>query len=151
MSSKGNSEVEVEVINPSKGLVTRVPSDQPTARKMSNAWTIAQNVRFDDGVIRNAPGYQDIEMLEVPSTPILGIFQEELLQSDRPPFKNPIIITEDKIYWVQRSVYTPPDILALDIRSEESVPSPVIVSAANGNIVPSSIASAESVPNPTIT
>ncbi len=43
---------EVVIRAPTLGLVTRVPGDQPDVR----AATAASNVRFDDGVIRNAPG-----------------------------------------------------------------------------------------------
>lgn len=43
---------EVIIRAPTLGLVTRVPGDQPDPR----AATVASNVRFDDGVIRNAPG-----------------------------------------------------------------------------------------------
>lgn len=43
---------EVIIRAPTLGLVTRVPGDQPDPR----AATQASNVRFDDGVIRNAPG-----------------------------------------------------------------------------------------------
>lgn len=151
MSARNPGGAEIRVSNPSKGLVTRIPSDQPPERKIPSAWVVAQNVRFDDGVIRNAPGYEDIEMLPTPTTPILGIFQEQLIESDKPPFKNPIIITGDKIYWVQRGVYTPPDIMTVGIPSEESFGSLVVVSATNGYIVPSGISSSESVSNVTIT
>lgn len=151
MSARNPNGADIKVSNPSKGLVTRIPSDQPSERKIPNAWVEASNVRFDDGVIRNAPGYEDILMLPIPETPILGIFQEQLLQADQPPFKNPIIITGDKIYWVQRATYTSPDILVLDIPSEESVSDIVVVAVGNGYIVPSSITSLESVPSITIT
>lgn len=43
---------EIVIKAPTLGLVTRVPGDQPDPR----AATVASNVRFDDGVIRNAPG-----------------------------------------------------------------------------------------------
>lgn len=63
--------VSVKVKSPSKGLVTRWPSETAdrfystppdlatlqTGMALQRSWTVAQNVRFEDGVITAAPGY----------------------------------------------------------------------------------------------
>src|SRR5437899_3239794 len=52
--------VSVKVKAPSRGLVTRWPSETADACNSSpdnRVWTVAQNVRFEDGVIAAAPGY----------------------------------------------------------------------------------------------
>lgn len=57
----GNFEIEINA--PTLGLITRIPANQPDAR----AFTRASNIRFDDGVARNAPGYSRLV-----TTPPLG-------------------------------------------------------------------------------
>lgn len=48
----GAGRFEVTIKSPTLGLVTRIPADQPDPRYAA----AASNVRFDDGVVRNAPG-----------------------------------------------------------------------------------------------
>lgn len=60
--------ISVRIRAPSRGLVTRYPSesaDQFRAGDYERTSVVAQNVRYEDGVIRNSPGYSTAE-LKVP-------------------------------------------------------------------------------------
>lgn len=63
--------LQLKVKAPSRGLVTRLPSDiaddfhptTPTAAgDAQRVCAVAQNVRFEDGVICNAPGYEKVAL-----------------------------------------------------------------------------------------
>lgn len=72
----GNFEVVIKA--PTLGLVTRIPSDQPDAR----AFTRATNVRFDDGVARNGPGYAALSTTPPLPEPAVLVHQANLFFFD---------------------------------------------------------------------
>jgi hypothetical protein len=51
--------VEVDVKNPSRGLVTALPTDM-AQKRAERVVVVADNVRAENGVLRNAPGYEKI-------------------------------------------------------------------------------------------
>jgi hypothetical protein len=66
--------LSVRVRNPSRGLVTRLPSDEADQMRPGDtdrAFIDANNVRFEDGVTRAAPGYSKVI---IGSDLITGIF-----------------------------------------------------------------------------
>lgn len=69
---------EIVIKSPTLGLMTRVPADQPDPRYAA----MASNVRFDDGVIRNAPGCSPLITNPVLDTPANLIFQCSVAPSD---------------------------------------------------------------------
>jgi hypothetical protein len=82
---------EIKVAAPTLGLITRVASDEPDPR----AATVASNVRFEKGVVKNAKGFVSVSLNEPLDSPVNLIFQTQ--------FYNPasdvgIIGTARKIY-----------------------------------------------------
>ena len=65
----GLGRFEVTIKAPTLGLMTRIPSDQPDPRYAA----AASNVRFDDGVVRNAPGCAAV-IGPTPDSPVNLIF-----------------------------------------------------------------------------
>src|SRR5579863_6552206 len=78
--------ISVKVRAPSRGLVTRLPGESAdllpskgdvaipstllSLGSMQRAASTASNVRYDNGVVRNAPGYQ---VIQVTSSILTGI------------------------------------------------------------------------------
>jgi hypothetical protein len=118
---RGRNAISVEVVSPSKGLLTRIPSNQPSKVGVKGSFTVATNVRFDDGVVRNAPGFKQVKIFGELTGDVNLIVQDQLIESNFPPFKSPFLGTSDKIYWISRDVYVPPDILAYSILTAESL------------------------------
>lgn len=141
MARRANA-VEERVDNPSRGLVTRVPSDRPETAGMKGAFVEAQNMRFEDGVAKNAPGYEDILSPCTMDSPPNLIIQTPLMRNGTTTFRNPFIATEGKIYWLKRGSYTvgTGSILVCSIPSEESFGIP---SVGRAQMFPFTIASAE--------
>ncbi len=96
--------IELVVDSPSKGLITRVPSNQPrVSGPDKRAIVVATNVRADDGVLRNAPGYERI----VPGptnldSPANMIFQADIRSAHPEIRTTPIIGTGGKLFTVTR-------------------------------------------------
>lgn len=79
--------VAVKIKAPSKGLVTRWPSETAdrfyavppdlatlqTGMALQRSWAVAQNVRFEDGVIAAAPGYIRCKLVETGSTLLAAV------------------------------------------------------------------------------
>ncbi len=62
--------ISVRVRNPSRGLVTRLPSelaDEMRQGDINRTFYVANNVRFEDGVVAAAPGYKRVVL----ATPLL--------------------------------------------------------------------------------
>lgn len=140
---------EVVIDAPSRGLVTRIPSNQPEKVNLKGGWEEATNVRFDDGVARNAPGFADIYAHCWPADDVNLIFQETLLSGTFPSFNLPFIGTESRLYVVRRAVYTPPNLMPCEISSAEAFGTPT-VSIFSTTITVPGIASAEGVGAPVL-
>lgn len=69
--------IEIEVMSPTVGLSTRMPSNQPE-RSTGRAMTEAVNVRFEDGVVSTAPGMEEIGIC--PAGALDGLGQINFLQ-----------------------------------------------------------------------
>lgn len=96
-----NNAVEVKVKGPFRGLQTRYPSNQPIPD--DKTIVVAENVRADRGVLRNAPGYERI----IPSprnldTPANMIWQANLLDPDREMQTTPFVGTGSSLYTLRR-------------------------------------------------
>lgn len=93
--------VMVKVKAPTLGLQTRIPSNN--ASPDHRAIVIAENVRAERGVLRNAPGYERI----VPSprnldTPANLLWQANLLDPDREIQTTPFVGTATSLYTMRR-------------------------------------------------
>lgn len=77
MRSKQRNPFKVNVLAPSTGLNTRLPANVADKSSLRDS-TVASNVRFEDGVARNSPGYQAITMTPTPDSPINLIGQANL-------------------------------------------------------------------------
>lgn len=77
-SVPGGGRFEIVIKAPTLGLVTAIPSEQPDAR----AAVAASNVRFDDGVVRNAPGFTAVVLSANLDTQPNLIFQAEVTPQD---------------------------------------------------------------------
>lgn len=81
--------ISIKVKAPSKGLVTRWPSDTAdrfnstppdtatlqTGMALQRCWSVAKNVRFEDGCIKTAPGYQSVSLSSSLLTNVLSHFR----------------------------------------------------------------------------
>ena len=86
---------EIVIKSPVLGLVTRVPSDQPDPRYAA----MASNVRFDDGVIRNAPGCTALITTPVLDSPANLIFQCQVSPASGADKATAVLIcTAQKLY-----------------------------------------------------
>jgi tartrate-resistant acid phosphatase type 5 len=93
--------VNVKVEAPSKGLQTRLPSNQSSPDK--RAIVLGQNVRAEQGVLRNAPGYERIvTALQNLDGPANLIWQANLLDADREVQTTPFIGTERSLFVMRR-------------------------------------------------
>ncbi len=92
------SRFEIVIKSPTLGLMTRVPGDQPDPRYAC----VASNVRFDDGVIRNAPGCSPLITSPVLDSPATLIFQCSTSPSTGAQKLSAVLIcSEQKIYSLQ--------------------------------------------------
>lgn len=108
MKSKGKGQATAEIVAPFLGLITRLPSniaDKPGKSNPGNrAASAVSNMRFDDGVIRNAPGYEPLYNTPLLDSPVNLIFQANIQSSLVAIQGNALIIgTENKLYSVRRS------------------------------------------------
>lgn len=87
--------MEITVTAPTLGLVTRIPSNQPDTR----AATVGINVRYDDGVIRNAPGFEIVALVPPVDSPV-NLIHQSVLTSFGVTTKRGFIATVSKIYLV---------------------------------------------------
>lgn len=86
---------EIVIKCPTLGLMTRVPGDQPDARYAA----AASNVRFDDGVVRNAPGMSALLVSPILDSPANLIFQCSVTPSDSADKRTGVLIcTGQKLY-----------------------------------------------------
>lgn len=94
--------VEVVVDAPTVGLVTSLPSSLADKRS-KRAIVVAQNVRAEFGVLRNAPGYERVVLSGDPldSAPNL-IYQSNITNTDSEVRTAPIIGTQQKLFTVRR-------------------------------------------------
>ncbi len=98
--------IDIEIISPTKGVITRVPSNQ-AEQKSGRAVTVGENMRFSDGVARNAPGYEKIFIC--PSTALddvgapVSLFASNIV-SDLQSIANdaPILGTSQRIFRLDR-------------------------------------------------
>lgn len=137
--------VSMEVVSPSRGLITRIPSNQPSKMGVKGSFTVAENIRFDDGVVRNGPGYKRVEVFGVIEGDINLIVQDSLIQSNFPPFNSPFIGTSSKLYYITRDEYNDPDILPLGIATAEAFGNPAVSTPTVIVLVPTSIMTLENV------
>lgn len=96
------SNVVIERVSaPSKGLITRIPSNVTSPDR--RAIVAGQNVRAERGVLSAAPGYErvvpDDENLDSPAN---LIFQANILNQDREIATTPFIGTGSRLYAVRR-------------------------------------------------
>jgi hypothetical protein len=96
-----NNAVIEQVSVPSRGLITRIPSNVAAPDK--RAIVAGENVRAEEGVLSAAPGYERI----VPSpqnldSPANLIFQANILNQDPETRNLPYIGTESRLYTVLR-------------------------------------------------
>lgn len=103
--------VEEKVQSPSRGLITRIPPDQLPKTAVRGAVFVAQNMRFDDGVSRNAPGFKEIQQPSKLTDDVNLIFQEPVVSS-LGVRNNPLLGTVTKIFWVRRRDNTWPVVSA---------------------------------------
>lgn len=94
---------------PSKGLVTRLPSDfanpdtsQPD-RSYQRAATAASNVRFEDGVATNAPGYERVVLCPALDSAALLVHQSNLIAQSAFDTRPCLVFTNGKVVVLQRS------------------------------------------------
>lgn len=87
----------VEVVAPTLGLITRISPDEPDVR----AATIASNVRFEKGVVKNAKGMITAGLVPVLDSPANLIFQTQFFL---PSSNVGIVGTGRKIYTVRAPV-----------------------------------------------
>lgn len=106
MRRKGPQTFAIRIDAPCRGLITRLPADLAD-EQAKRAMSFASNMRFDDGVMRNAPGHeigQVFPLLE--SIPNL-IFQAHI--SGEEGFDNsPIVGNESQLLAVSRQRNQPP-------------------------------------------
>lgn len=92
---------EIIIKSPTLGLMTRIPADQPDPRYAA----AASNVRFDDGVIRNAPGAAPLV-----TTPVLDSAPNLIFQCSVSPASGVdkvsgiLILTAQKMFAMQNIV-----------------------------------------------
>lgn len=103
---------EIVVRAPTLGLATRTPTNQsntPSNQAKVRASSAASNVRFDQGVARNAEGYLRLITDPILDKPTFLFFQGQVSQNGRTLFPA-IIGTQDKIWSVLRlpTDYVPP-------------------------------------------
>ena len=91
--SPQSSRFEIVLDAPTLGLTTRLPEEQPDIR----AATAASNVRFEDGVARNAPGYGVLVTEPVLSRSSL-LFQQIVLNRGGRFATSSVVGTTDKLY-----------------------------------------------------
>lgn len=93
--------VNIKVEAPSKGLQTRLPSNQSSPDK--RAIVLGQNVRAEQGVLRSAPGYERIvTAIQNLDGPANLIWQANLLDADREVQTTPFVGTERSLYVLRR-------------------------------------------------
>lgn len=109
---------DIVIRAPTLGLATRTPSNQPKPRASSSA----SNVRFDQGVARNAEGYLRLITDPILDKPTFLFFQGQVSKDGRTLFPA-IIGTQNKIWSVLRFPvgYTPPVCYAGDPLSNTPV------------------------------
>lgn len=101
--------VEVEVKQPSRGLITRAPSDFANPRQdqpntdFLRAATEASNVRFEEGVATNAPGYERIVICPALDSPALLLHQANLIGLGPFDARACLIFTQGEVSIVQRT------------------------------------------------
>lgn len=106
--------ISVRVRMPSRGLVTRLPSesaDRFRSTDTQHVSVVAQNVRYEDGVVAAAPGYEQVTLTPSISSPFQRFHQGNLLDDAwltaldiHTDQLTPLVgMTADKIYWFDRS------------------------------------------------
>lgn len=98
--------IEIEVVSPTKGLVTRIPSDQPD-KTAGRAMTVALNVRFEDGVMMAAPGMEPLLFCPADAlateAPAIFIAESNVVSDLAVVHSNaPILGTGQKLFWLDR-------------------------------------------------
>jgi hypothetical protein len=104
--------ISVRVKNPSRGLATRLPpnlADELFDGDQSRVCTVAQNVRFEDGVIKNAGGTARVTLSPALDTCLQKIHSSKLVDGS-----NPILLaTRGKVFSAVPAVVTTPGTFSL--------------------------------------
>lgn len=96
-----NNAVVERVSAPSRGLITRIPSNLSSPDR--RAIVVGENVRAEEGVLSAAPGYERIVSSPINlDSPANLIFQANILNQDPEVRNTPFIGTGSRLYTVQR-------------------------------------------------
>lgn len=102
-------EKSVAVTAPTAGIITRTPTDQAGRTTNNGCITAASNVRCDQGVLRNAPGYEACDTNIALDSPVNMIFQANLNPDDSIVVDNTVYIgTQNQLYSGKRQFTLPP-------------------------------------------
>jgi hypothetical protein len=112
-----NVAFDVTIVAPTTGLVTRIPANQIDSRAAS----VASNIRFDQGVARNAEGYGRLKLNPTIDGPTNLIFQGELAPKNGQRRIPAIVATAQRIWSVLRFPvgYAPPTVVGILDVSED--------------------------------
>ena len=102
----------MRVEGPSKGLLTRPPSDQAALPHEGKHIILSQNIRAEKGALKNSPGVERVG-LKIPAESATAITSEAtlvhqpaLVSSDVNAQTSPVIGTADRLYAVSRGSRT---------------------------------------------
>lgn len=100
MRRTGKRVYNIQVDAPARGVINRLP-DNIADKELKQAASYGENVRYEDGVTRNAPGYEVATIFPTINEPINLIFQAST--SNQSGFNtSPILGTTSKLYAVSR-------------------------------------------------
>jgi hypothetical protein len=112
MRRRGRGTLAIRVAAPSKGLITRLPEN--IADKEKRGLLKAINVRCEDGVLCNAPGYRSLPTSIPLDSPVNLIFQANIKsQLTAVDERSPVVCTAGKVFAVSRREQideTPPNV-----------------------------------------
>lgn len=89
--------ISVRVKNPSRGLATRLPpnlADELFDGDQSRVATVAQNVRFEDGVIKSAPGLARVTLSLSLDSCLQRVYSSKLIDGSNPV----LLATQGRVY-----------------------------------------------------
>jgi len=130
---------EVVIKSPTLGLMTRIPGDQPDPRYA----TAASNVRFDDGVVRSAPGIEPI-LGSVLDSPVCLIFQCNVMPSTGMNRQVAVLIaSEQKLYSLTKAsetVFAFPEQSVVEFRGDLTTHDAIRQLPTTQTVIPQTIA-----------